>query len=481
MTMHRLATALVLGLCACGPSGKPAVAPPPVEVEPGVEVAIYSAGTTEADARSQGFAMVVDRRRIELPHGVGEIAFQGVPETIDPGTVWFRSFTDPQGTKVLEQSFEHDGANLGELIREQVGKEIVLVRSDGELRGVLAHVDARGYVLDVGDGQQVTVPVDRALLGIRLPAGVDLSLEPTLMWKLDVARGGEHLVEVVYSAQRVSWWASYAATVDARNPDAVTVDLTAWATVANDSNFRIEDAGIKLVAGESGAALGALAKTAAETTASAWVWPVEQTVTLEARSTRQLQLFPPRDGVAARIELRYEGMPPNMRSGLRTDQYYGNTYQQRVDTFLVIANDDQLPAGGVQVYMRRDDIEEPALVARSFVSATKPEDEASIALGPASGVSGTRRQLGFNYDYAKKQINEAFEVKLQNQSDEPVRVVVTEDLYRADGGTQVVNASPKPVVFDGKKVTFALDVPAHGSAIASYEAIYKAVSDTTMR
>jgi len=172
-------TAVVVAMSACGGAVAPTTPAPVADVRPGLELSIYTAGAGESDARSQGFTMVVDRRRIELARGVGDIAFASVPDTLDSGSVWFRSFTDPAGTKVLEQSYEHDGADLGKLVREQVGKEIVLVRADGELRGVLAHVDHRVYVLDVAGGQQVTVPIDDALLGVRLPSGMDLSLRPT--------------------------------------------------------------------------------------------------------------------------------------------------------------------------------------------------------------------------------------------------------------------------------------------------------------
>ena len=149
----RIGLAIAVAVAAgCGGSEKPVGGVSSIEGEPGLEVAVYTAGTTESEARARGFAMVVDRRRVELPQGVGEVTLGGIPGTIDPGSVWFRSFTDPDGTKVLEQSFEHDGANVARLVREQIGKPIVVERSDGVIRGTLAYVDTSRLIVEVGDG-----------------------------------------------------------------------------------------------------------------------------------------------------------------------------------------------------------------------------------------------------------------------------------------------------------------------------------------
>jgi hypothetical protein len=477
LTAVAVALGAALGAAACGGPAPGPATPAPAGVEPGVEVAVYTAGVTEADARAQGFAMVVDRRRMTFETGVSDVAFGNVPNTIDPGSVWFRSFTDPQGTRVLEQSFENHAGNVQALVQEQIGKQIVIERSEGELRGVLIRADYSGLVLDVGNGRQVTVPVDDHLLSARLPAGSGLALQPTLSWKLEVARGGEHLVEVVYSAHQVTWWADYTMVLDRRELGAHTLGVTGWATLVNDSDATLADAKLKLVADKDSTGQGG-AKTAAETTASAWVWPVEERVTLEPHSTRQLALFVPRENVPAQLELRYEGMPANMLSGMRTEQYYGYNSMPRVDEALVFDNPDKLPAGGVHLYVLDAGDEEPAFLTRSTVTAADAGKRASIPLGEAKGVTGMRTQRGFNYDYGKQQINEAFEIKINNDRDEKVRVRIVETLYRSDNGARVVNVMPEPEVDDGNKLEFVIDVAPHGSAIANYEAIYKGVNET---
>src|SRR5690606_19237199 len=49
-----------------------------------------------------GYALVRDRRELDLPNGSGEVRFSDVATRIDPTTVSFASLTDPDGTRVIE-------------------------------------------------------------------------------------------------------------------------------------------------------------------------------------------------------------------------------------------------------------------------------------------------------------------------------------------------------------------------------------------
>ena len=62
---------------------------------------------------------------------------------------------------------------------------------------------------------------------------------------------------------------------------------------------------------------------------------------------------------------------------------------------------------------------------------------------------------------------------MENRGAAAVSVVVIEPLFRGAGAVRVVNARPAPVSQDGDSVVFRLDVPAGGSATASYEAVYE--------
>jgi hypothetical protein len=57
-----------------------------------------------------GFGLVRETRSVEVPKGIGEIAFTDVAAFIDPTTVSFNDLTDPS-TAVLDQRFEFDLAS----------------------------------------------------------------------------------------------------------------------------------------------------------------------------------------------------------------------------------------------------------------------------------------------------------------------------------------------------------------------------------
>jgi hypothetical protein len=64
-----------------------------------------------------GQALVKDRRLVlNLKAGDNVVRFTDIAATIDPTSVRFQSLTDPQGTAVVEQSFEYDLATADALL-----------------------------------------------------------------------------------------------------------------------------------------------------------------------------------------------------------------------------------------------------------------------------------------------------------------------------------------------------------------------------
>ena len=53
-------------------------------------------------------ALVRDVRNLQLPHGSFDLRFMDIAATVNPGTVHFRSLTEPTRVNVLEQNYEYD-------------------------------------------------------------------------------------------------------------------------------------------------------------------------------------------------------------------------------------------------------------------------------------------------------------------------------------------------------------------------------------
>jgi len=72
---------------------------------------------------------------------------------------------------------------------------------------------------------------------------------------------------------------------------------------------------------------------------------------------------------------------------------------------------------------------------------------------------------------ANKVMEEAFEIKVRNHKDQPVEVIVRENLYRWSQWTMIDQSSPS-VKKDARTVEFPVKVSADGEATVTYRVRY---------
>ena len=65
-------------------------------------------------------------RDSRLARGRGTLQFTDVAALIDPTTVQFRSLTDPDGTKVLEQNFQFDLVSTEKLLPRYIDRQVTV-------------------------------------------------------------------------------------------------------------------------------------------------------------------------------------------------------------------------------------------------------------------------------------------------------------------------------------------------------------------
>jgi hypothetical protein len=204
-----------------------------------------------------GQALVKDRRLVlNLKAGDNVVRFTDVAASIDPTSVRFKSLTDPDGTTVVEQSFEYDLATADALLKRFIDREIVCVEKGGpELTGYLASFDDETIVLASApkDKERTTQIVGRvSLQALRLgekPA--DLIVKPTLVWKLRTKKPGQHETLLSYICGFIKWHADYVVEVTpgaAGQPD--VLDVKGWVTLENRSGSTYPQAGLRLIAGD---------------------------------------------------------------------------------------------------------------------------------------------------------------------------------------------------------------------------------------
>ncbi|MFM7809980.1 MAG: hypothetical protein ACKPEA_18935, partial [Planctomycetota bacterium] len=73
-----------------------------------------------------GFGLVRETRAVDMPAGVGQLAFTDVAAFIDPTTVSFNDITEP-GTSVLDQRFEFDLVSADKLLQRYVDRPVSLL------------------------------------------------------------------------------------------------------------------------------------------------------------------------------------------------------------------------------------------------------------------------------------------------------------------------------------------------------------------
>lgn len=398
----------------------------------------YYGGYTYGAAVGDG-AFITERRSVQVAAD-GELRFPGVSSRIDPSTVQFRSITDPKGTTVVEQRYAYDLGSPEKLLRRYVGKPIVVTTSHGETTGVLRSVDAEALVLETGAGQTRAVEIIRRgqhLLDVKLAAADDtLATEPTLVWKVNTKKTGKQTVEVSYRTDGLRWDADYTAVLDESKN---AVDLSAWATINNDTGVEFKDAELVLVTGQLATAQPQAPYPGAYAVRTPAVEPVSFTVprpvTVSAGGTVQVELMPARSGVSAHKVVVYEtalDQSAQWQTYPNSDCYgYVPPNQSRGTQALEVDAPTKgavLPEGKVRVFRRKGDTVE--LMGEDDLKVNASTGSARLQLGADDKISGERRQVDCKFDDRARTLREKVEVKVENKSKEPVEVILREYMYR---------------------------------------------------
>ena len=440
-----------------------------------------------------GFGLVRETRSVDVPKGVGEIAFTDVAAFIDPTTVSFNDLTDPT-TAVLDQRFEFDLVSADKLLERYVDQPVkAMVDIEGgpmQLSGTL--LAARGGMLVIQRDTGVDlVAQDQATVTLgALPGG--LRTRPTLLWNLQSAAGGKHEVRIGYQTSGLTWRSDYNVTLDAANTKA---DLSAWVTLLNVCGRAFEDAKLKLIAGDvqrvqpRGRAMGAPVAMAMDKAGSPegfqektfgeyHLYTLPRAVDIPQNASQQIALFPSVSGIPVEKLLVYEGASMDWGGGgqpidVREFGQFGNS---KVDVYVRLKNDKAsnlgmpLPAGKMRVFQRDEADGSLEFIGEDVIGHTPRDEKVLIRLGSAFDVVGERKQTDFRVDRARRQINESFTIEIRNRKDAPVTVLVRERLYRWSNWKVSTQARYEKV--NAGTIEFPVDVAPNAVQTISYSVEY---------
>jgi len=446
----------------------------------GVELAAYN----------QGFALVKDRRSLDLTQGVNEVRFADVASQIDPTSVHFQSLDDPKGTVVLEQNYEYDVVGSAKLLQKYVDKEIRVVTNDGkEYTGTLLNGDG-DVILQTSAGQIVVLKLEQ-IKEFEFPALPEgLITRPTLVWQLEASKAGSQDVEVDYITNGVSWQANYVAVLA---DDEKTLDLNGWVTLDNRSGASYKDAKLKLIAGDvnrvtaPGYAMDGYAKAEMPTPAPQiqergffeyHLYEVQRPVTVKDQQTKQIE-FVTGSGVKATKFFVYDGsqMVYYAADQPLDDPSYGATSNKKVSVYIEFENSEKaglgmpLPMGTVRVF-KRDVDGSTLLVGEDSIDHTPKDERVRLYVGDAFDVVGERKQTNYQSNVDHRWIEESYEITLRNHKTEAIEVRVVEHMFRWSEW-KVTESSQDYEKQDAQTIEFRVQVPASGEAKVTYTVKYE--------
>jgi hypothetical protein len=223
-----------------------------------VSVSVYRAPDRDSDTAMnlnwlEGYALVTEKRTVDIPAGKATIRFEGVAAGLFPESAIVTGL--PSG--VREKNLDADLLSPRSLYARMFGRPVTLRRTlPGSGPGSGGVREERAVIRSGVDGAaivQTAVGFEVATCGglqdelIYPEAPKDLSARPTLSIETEAAQAHRATVSLSYLAWGFDWQTNYVVTM---NPDGRTADLSAWVTLASSDSTSFADAETAVIAGE---------------------------------------------------------------------------------------------------------------------------------------------------------------------------------------------------------------------------------------
>ena len=206
---------------------------------------LRAAGSIELD-NLDGFALIRETRRVQIPPGESRIRFEGVADGIEAVSAMVSGL--PAG--LMERNLDTALLSPQALMAAAAGKALTLVRSNrrtGRTERVPVTVisGADGVVFQTPEGFEA-LNCSGLSDSFSFTRITGLSASPTLSVRMHASEPSTQVVTLSYLARGFDWSADYSATL---SEDGRSLDLGAWVTLANSNGIGFPDAHAQVVAG----------------------------------------------------------------------------------------------------------------------------------------------------------------------------------------------------------------------------------------
>ena len=427
------------------------------------------------DLYSDGWAMVWDRRSVELAAGANRLAFEEVSPQMQPSTAMIAA---GDGVRLIDIDYDFALLTPDALIRRSVGKTVGVVRTHpttGEetVENATLLAADKGIVLKYRDRIETGAPGRMVFYDV--PG--NLRAKPSLLVGVEAAHAGSTDVALGYITQGLGWSADYVALWDEK---AKTIGLTGRATLSNNSGASYPAAQVSLIAGsvnrETPPALVPHGRIAAapmmaeakamperETVADLHLYRLPGEVSLPDQRTRQVTLL---QAPALPVEPEYVS-----ESAIALFREAGTPQPRHPQVRLKLTNgggqDGQpLPAGIVRVFTGAADGGVPRLIGEDRIDHIPAGRRLTLTPGEAFDITVLRRQTDFKTaGLAENTSESAWAIDVTNAKDREVTVGIVETI---PGDWTVLAESAPHGKGDAGQPVWRLNVPAKGEAKLTY-------------
>jgi hypothetical protein len=441
--------------------------------------ALYAGAST--DTVDDGYAVVREQRALTLAAGQHDAVLGDLPAYLDSEAL---SLDFPRGeANVLSQRLllaQGSHAALGAL----VGSSVDVLGDNGQplVQGTLLRT---GDDLAVRDASGRTTLV-RHYSAVR-SAQADVSSGSRLQLRLDARRAGQADAVLSYPTSGLGWRAAYMATL--QPGAACRMRFESRASIANRSGRDWRHVQLTLIAGEPNMAKASAprprlmsfnAKAASEAMPQQAglgdyrSFALPAAIDLPDGSVSQVPLYATRDMDCERTALYESGSGFQPQQPMVNRDFNVGGSDDIISTLKLRAF-DSLPAGYLRV-LTADKKGTPQFIGEGRIDDTPRGSDATITLGTAFDLRGTRERTAFSVDKATRTMDEAYRIVLSNAGDSSRTVTVREHPGRWRQWT-LVSSSSKPVRQVPDTLEFRVEVPANGKATLDYAVRYNWTAD----
>lgn len=406
-----------------------------------------------------GLAQISETHDVEPPGPDGLVRISPLPETLLPASLTATPIERGETIEIVAQRFAFDLLDNDSLFRAHVGQPVVAHRDGAAVSGLVAarpdfSLPTPSLVLAGPDAAVRLVPDLFSVDSIEFGAGPRLARAPTLVWQLAAEQSAPAAVQLHYAADGLSWSAFHEAILA---DDGRSIALSTRVRLRNGTGREFANARVRLALSDKGQHAPLVPDPATARAARAPVlrysadgrsWVPERTAASAAvvatYDLPQALTLPAGEdvyaGLAAAVSIPvetqyvYDGVRfDRFQRNRRTDGNLGTEFSPVVETRLSFRNEQPgaLPPGEFRLLQGQGN-RPLEWIGRDWLPALPPGGSATLALGPAAGLSGRRVRTGFAEVVPAKVSDETFEIALDNQTDADRTITVVEHFYRGE-------------------------------------------------